>query len=163
MLLPSKLKKLNLFLNGAWLSETKSVKLPFPKFKREDWKGIKWRTGAQEDSTFEFSLGGLSIPALASIGGTKIDDTQLRFAGAYQADDTGVIHSVELVVQGQTNEVDGGDAEEAKDTEHKYVVDWVYYKLTIDGADVLEIDKLRQITKVQGVDIEADLRTAAGL
>lgn len=163
MLLPSKLKKLNLFMDGSWLTETKSVKLPFPKFKTEDWKGVKWRTGAQDDAALEFTLGGLSLVAIRAMGVEKIDGVQLRFAGGYQADDTAAVQAVEVIVQGQVNELDPGDAEEGKDTEHKFTVNWVYYKLTIDGVDEVEIDKLRQITKFQGVEYGAALRTASGL
>lgn len=167
-MLPAKLKRLNFFLNGSnYAGEAKSVKLPNIKYKREGYRGgsmlaeAKWRSGL-EDTTLEFTLGGVSATTLRAMGTTQLDGTQLRFSGAYQNDHTGQISSVEVLVQGQINEVDFGDAEIGKDTEHKYTVDWVYYKLTIDGADALEFDIINGIEKFAGVDVAADLRAAAG-
>jgi hypothetical protein len=167
-MLPAKLKRLNLFLNGSnYAGEAKSVKLPNIKYKTEGYRGgsmsgeIKWRSGL-DDTKLEFTLGGLSAATIRAIGSTQLDGNQLRFSGAYQNDQTGQISSVEIIVQGQINETDFGDAEIGKDTEHKYTVDWVYYKLTIDGADVVEIDIINGIEKFDGVDQAAALRAAAG-
>lgn len=167
-MLPAKLKRLNLFLNGShYAGEAKSAKLPNIKYKTEGYRGgsmsgeVKWRSGL-EDSKFEFTLGGLSAATIRAMGATQLDGTQLRFSGAYQNDHTGQISSVEILVQGQINEVDFGDAEIGKDTEHKFTVDWVYYKLTIDGADEVEIDIINGIEKFGGVDVAAGLRAAAG-
>ena len=167
-MLPAKLKRQNLFLNGSnYAGEAKSVKLPNIKYKTEGYRAgkmsgeAKWRSGI-DDSKLEFTLGGLSAPTIRAIGTTQLDGAQLRFAGAYQRDDTGQISAVEVLVQGQINETDFGDAETGKDTEHKFTVDWVYYKLTIDGVDEVEIDLLNGIEKFGGVDVAAGLRAAAG-
>lgn len=167
-MLPAKLKWMNLFLNGVtYAGEAKSVKLPNIKYKTEGYRGgsmsseAKWRSGL-DDTKLEFTLGGLSAATISAIGTTQLDGTQLRFAGSYQRDNTGEISAVEVLVQGQINETDFGDAEIGKDTEHKFTVDWVYYKLTIDGADVVEFDILNGVEKFGGVDRNAALRAAAG-
>lgn len=166
--LPSKLFRMNLFQNGgSFGGEAKTVKLPSLKHKTEGYRGAgmggeaKYRVGMDE-LKLEFTLGGLSVAALRSMGETRLDGTQFRFAGGYRRLDTGEVSAVEVVVHGQTNEVDMGDAEMAKDTEHKFVVDLVYYKLTIDGVDEVEIDILAGVEKWQGVDVNEALRAAAG-
>lgn len=169
MNLPSKLKLMNLFADGyGFGGEAKNVKLPTLKMLTEKFSGggmagsASWRTGQVDDLKLEYTLGGLSVVALKAMGVVEIDGLQLRFAGAYQRPDDGAVQSVEVVVRGQQNELDMGDAEAGKDTEHKYVVDCVYYKLSIDGAELIEIDILAGIVKFNGVDQNAALRQAAG-
>lgn len=169
MNLPSKLKLMNLFLDGfGFAGEAKNVKLPALKFMTEDFTGgvmagkAKWRTGQVDELKLEYTLGGLSVAAIKAMGKVEIDGVQLRFAGAYQRPDSGDVMALEVVVRGQQNEMDLGDAETGKDTEHKYVVDAVYYKLSVNGAEVVEIDVLNGVIKVDGVDQNAALRQAAG-
>lgn len=169
MNLPSKLKMMNLFLAGyGFGGEAKTVKLPSLKFMTEKFSGggmagaVNWRTGQVDDLKLEYTIGGMSVQALKASGETEIDGVQLRFGGAYQRPDTGAVQSVEVVVHGQQNEIDMGDAEIGKDTDHKYVVDCVYYQLTIDGAELIEIDILNGVLKINGVDQLAPLRQAAG-
>lgn len=169
--LPSKLKKQNLFINGyGFGGEAKTVNLPKLKQMTEGYRGgsmigkAKYRTGELDELKLEFTLGGLAVVALREFGNPLIDGTQLRFAGGYERVDTGEVSAVEVIVHGQINEIDMGDSEPGKDTEHKYVVDCVYYKLIVDGADEIELDFISGIEKYQGVEVAQGeaLRIAAG-
>lgn len=169
MNLPSKLKLMNLFADGyGYGGEAKNVKLPPLKFLTEKFNAgvmagsAAWRTGQVDELKLEYTLGGLSVVALRAMGAVEIDGLQLRFAGAYQRPDDGAVQALEVVVRGQQNEMDMGDAEAGKDTEHKYVVDCVYYKLSVDGAELVEIDIINGVIKINGVDQNAALRQAAG-
>ncbi|WP_435605886.1 phage major tail tube protein [Pseudomonas knackmussii] len=87
----------------------------------------------------------------------------LRFAGAYQRDDTGEVTAVEIVARGRYETIDPGDAKPGENTEHKFTMACTYYKLTVDGQEVIEIDLLNFIEKVDGQDILAAQRKAIGL
>ncbi|PZR37186.1 phage major tail tube protein [Caulobacter segnis] len=165
--LPSKLMMMNTFLNGyGYGGEAKVVKPPPLKFMTDKHNTeigpINYRNGQIDELKLEYTLAGLVVQSIRAMGATAIDGVQLRFTGAYQRPDTGETSQAEIVVRGQQNEWDPGDAEVGKDTEHKYVVDCVYYKLTIDGVEEAEIDKLNRLIKIGGVDLTAKLRQAAG-
>ena len=64
----------------------------------------------------------------------------LRFAGSYQRDDTGETTALEMVVRGRHEEIDFGNSKPGDDTELSMKTVWSYYKLSIDGKAVIEID-----------------------
>jgi P2 family phage contractile tail tube protein len=101
--------------------------------------------------------------ALKQYGATSHHAVQLRFAGAYQNDDDGVTSAVEVVVRGRHQEIDMGSAKQATDTSHKYNTTCSYYKLSVDGEVLIELDFMGGIEKVGGVDRNADIRKAIGL
>ena len=88
---------------------------------------------------------------------------QLRFAGAYQRDDTGAVDAVEVVVRGRHEEIDMGDAKPGDDTEFTVKTAVSYYKLSINGVVEIEIDLVNMIEVAGGVDRLAEQRRAIGL
>jgi P2 family phage contractile tail tube protein len=168
MAFPSKLKKLNLFQDGAsFLAETKTVTLPPLKRLSEGYRGAGMTGEMDVDMghdklELEFTLGGLVPAAIGAWGQTGLSATQYRFAGAYENIDTGDVTPVEVVVRGRCTEVDFGDAEAGKDTEHKFKVSCAYYKLIVGGIDLIEIDVLRGVEIVNGNDLTAAIRNAIG-
>lgn len=171
MALPPKLKNLNLFNEGnSYLGQVKTVTLPKLARKTEDYRGggmnstVKVDLGMSDDGlVLESTLGGLDLITLRQFGMEKIDGVYLRFAGAYQRDDTGEVDAVEVVVKGRHEEIDGGDSEPGEDTEHKVVTNCVYYKLTVNGVVEAEIDILGFKEIIGGVDRLEKQRSAIGL
>src|SRR5690606_41905814 len=96
-------------------------------------------------------------------GITRADGVLLRFAGAYQRDDTGEVSAVEVVVRGRHEEISMGDAESGEDTEQSITTTCSYYKLTIDNEVIAEIDILNMVEMIDGEDRLADQRAAIGL
>ena len=88
---------------------------------------------------------------------------QLRYAGAYQADDSDTPDAVEVVVRGRHSEVDPGSSKPGDDTAFKVVTEISYYKLTVNGEDVIEIDIMNMVEKINGVDLLAKQRAAIGM
>ncbi|EMO9523734.1 phage major tail tube protein, partial [Pseudomonas aeruginosa] len=111
----------------------------------------------------EWTLGGLDLIVLRQHGAVKADAVQLRWAGAYQRDDDGAVTAVEIVGRGRHEEIDMGDAQPGEDTEHKINTALTYYKLVIDGREIIEIDNLNFIYKVDGKDLLAEQRKAIGI
>ncbi|ENE2335260.1 phage major tail tube protein, partial [Salmonella enterica] len=80
-----------------------------------------------------------------------------------QRDDTGEIVAVEVVMRGRHKEIDGGENKQGENTSTKLSTVCTYYRLTIDGSDVIEIDTVNMIEKVNGVDRLEQHRRAIGL
>ena len=171
MALARKLKNMNLFNEGnSYLGQVKTVTLPKLARKTEDFRGggmngtVKVDLGMSDDGlVLESTFGGLDLLTLRQFGLEKADGVYLRFAGAYQSDDTGEVDAVEVIVKGRHEEIDGGDAEPGEDTEHKVTTNCVYYKLTVNGVVEVEIDLLGFKETINGVDRLEKQRNAIGL
>jgi len=171
MALPRKLKNLNLFNDGnSYLGVSRNVTLPPLARKMEGYRGggmngpVKVDLGMSDDGIqFEWTLGGLDLTVLRQFGVTTADGVLLRFAGAYQRDDTGEVSAVEVVVRGRHEEINLGDAQAGEDTEVGIVTTCSYYKLIVDGNTEIEIDLLNMVETVNGEDRLAAQRSAIGL
>jgi len=171
MALPSKLKNMNYFNEGnSYLGKIKTVVLPKLARKTEDYRGggmngsVKTDLGMADDGlVLESTFGGLDLITLRQFGMEKIDGVYIRFAGAYQRDDTGEVDAVEVVVRGRHEEIDGGESTPGEDTEHKVTTNCVYYKLTVNGVVEVEIDLLGFKEVIGGVDRLEKQRNAIGL
>lgn len=170
MALPKKLKLMDVFNNGtSYLGQTGEVTIPKLVRKLEDWRGggmngnVKVDLGLGDDTTeFNWKLGGIDQLILEQWGAQTVDAHMLRFAGSYQRDDTGETSAVEIVVRGRHEEIDFGNQKQGDDTETSIKTIWSYYKLTIDGKVIVEIDIPNMIEIVNGVDLMAKHRANIG-
>lgn len=167
--MPNTLKNLMLFNEGlAYLGKVKSVSLPNLTRKMEDWRGggmggvVKMDMGG-EALTMSFVCGGPMRDVLRQYGVTRADGVYLRFAGAYQQDDTGAVDSIEVIVRGRHSEIEMGDQEVGEPGEFPVTTEAVYYKLVWNGRTEIEIDVLNMIEIVGGVDRLAEQRAALGI
>lgn len=167
--MPKKLKHMNLFNDGeSYMGQVAEVNLPKLTRKMEEWRGagmgqpLKIDNGA-EAMSFEWTCGGLMRGVLKQYGITTHDGVQLRFAGSYRADDSDEPDAVEIVIRGRHSEIDFGSGKPGDDTTFKVVTEISYYKLTINGEDVIEIDVINMMEKVDGVDRLAKDKKAIGL
>ena len=171
MALPRKLKHLNLFNDGNnWQGIVESLTLP--KFTR---KFEKYRGGGMpgavdvdmglDDGALdtEFSIGGTELLLFKQMGKATVDGIQLRFTGSIQRDDTGETVAVEVVMRGRQKEIDTGEGKQGEDTESKISVVCTYFRLTMDGKELVEIDTINMIEKVNGVDRLEQHRRNIGL
>lgn len=169
MALPKKLKYLNLFNDGnSYLGLVSSLTLPKLTRKLENYRGggmsgsVAVDFGLDDDAlTLEWSIGGLDELVLQQWGSTS--DIPLRFAGSLQRDDTGDVSAVEVMMRGRHKEFDFGEYKQGEDTETKVTTQCTYFKLTIDGKELIEIDTINMVEIVNGVDRLAEHRTALGL
>ena len=171
MALARKLKHFNLFNDGnLYGGVAKSLTLPNLARKIEKYRGggmdgpVGVDLGHSDDGiTLEWTLGGWDLIALRQYGAVRADGVMLRFAGSVQRDDDGTVSAVEIVVRGRHEEIDFGDAAPGEDTEHKITTTCTYYKLTVDGEVIIEIDLLNFIFMVDGKDLLAEHRKAIGI
>ena len=172
MAMPRKLKLMNVFLNGySYQGVAKSVTLPKLTRKLENYRGAGMNGSAPVDLgldddalSMEWSLGGFPDSVIWELyAATGVDAVPIRFAGSYQRDDTGEIVAVEVVMRGRHKEIDGGENKQCENTSTKLSTVCTYYRLTIDGSDVIEIDTVNMVEKVNGVDRLEQHRRAIGL
>jgi P2 family phage contractile tail tube protein len=171
MAMPRKLKNLNLFNDAnSYLGVVKSVTLPPLGRKMEGYRGggmngpVKADLGFSDDGIqFEWKTGGLDLIALKQFGAVNASGIGLRFTGAFQQDDTEEVSAVEVVLRGRHETIEMGDAAPGEDTEHSITTTCTYYKLVVDNEEIIEIDLLNFIEKVDGVDMLEKQRAALGI
>lgn len=169
MSLPKKLKNFILFNDGnAYLGEVPEVVLPKLAIKMEDYRGggmpgtVKIDQGL-EALTLEWTAAGYLADAIKQFGTAKIDGAMLRLTQALQADDTEAIIPAEIVMRGRHSEIDFGTGKAGEMTAHKYKTELTYYKLSMEGVELVEIDVVNGIYIVGGVDRMAETRQALGI
>lgn len=169
MALPSKLKHFNVFADGvSHAGEAEEITLPKLTRKLEEYRAggmngpIDIDLG-NEKLELEATYGGLMRTILKQYGVTVADAALVRFAGAYQRDDTGAVDAVEVVVRGRHTELDFGNAKAGDNSQFKVKSSLSYYKLTVNGEVWIELDHINFIEIVFGVDRMAEQRRAIGL
>ncbi|MGV4733195.1 phage major tail tube protein [Burkholderia pseudomallei] len=167
--MPRKLKGFNLFQNGSnFVGQVKEVTLPKLTRKMEDYQGggmggpVPVDLG-QEAISLEWTCGGFMVEVVRQYGITTHDGVQLRFAGGYQREDSKSVDSIEIVVRGRHKEIDMGSAKPKEDTDFKVTTAASYYKLSINGQDLIEMDFINMVERINGNDLLDSLRQAIGL
>ena len=166
-MLPKILKNFNVFVDGrGYAGKIDEITLPKLTIKTE-----------------EYRAGGMDIPINIDIGMEKLE-AELTFAeydselfrlfglinnnavsltlrgGLQGSSDT---ESVVINLRGLFKELDFGSWKPAEKATLKCTVAANYYKLTIDGKELIEIDAENMIRKIDGVDQMASMRTALGI
>ncbi|KVN27025.1 phage tail protein [Burkholderia pyrrocinia] len=169
MAMPRKLKGFNLFQNGEnFVGQVQEITLPKLTRKMEDYQGggmsgpIKVDFG-NEGIQMEWTAGGFMKSVLQQYGAMQHDGVLLRFAGGYQTEDSTSVDAVEIVIKGRHSEIDPGSAKAKEDTAFKVTTVASYYKLSVNGEDIIEIDFVNMIERINGTDLLEALRKAIGL
>lgn len=168
-MLPSILKNFNVFTDGvSWQGEVDEVTQPKLTRKLEDFRAggmsgpIPIDMG-NEKIEIEVTLGGFVLDAVKKYAATKHDAVMLRFAGAYQNENTGGYDAVEIVVRGRYAEMDFGTAKAGDKSQTKIKMTCSYYKLSVNNDPYIELDFVNMIEIVNGVNILAAQKAAMGL
>ncbi|WP_373379604.1 phage major tail tube protein [Cupriavidus nantongensis] len=169
MAMPRKLKNFNVFADGvSHVGECEEIILPKLTRKLEEYRAggmngpIDLDFG-NEKLELETTYGSIMREILKQYGVTRASAAMVRFAGAYQRDDTGDMDAVEVVVRGRHTELDFGTGKVGDSSQFKVKSSLAYYKLTINGEVWVEIDHENFIEVVFGVDRLAEQRRAMGL
>ena len=171
MALPRKLKHGNIFMDGGnWIGVVEDYTPAKLSQKLEAYRGggmmgaVNIHMGLEDGALdTSFTFGGVEAELVKRMGLAKIDGVALRFAGSFQRDDTGEVVSVEIVQRGRFKELDRGTFKSGDNSQSKVGMVNTYYKETMNGVDLCEIDLLNMIWIVDGVDLMAEHRKAIGL
>lgn len=166
--LPRQLKDMNVFSESdSFSGNALTFTRPKLAMKLEEYRGAGMPAAVDLQMGLEkievtHKYGG-DMPALnKQFGADRIDASQLRFAGAYQNDDTGSYDDVQIIVRGRHVEIDSGDDEVGSKSGTSYKTSCTYYKQTRNGVVEFEIDVLGNVFSVYGVDRLAEVRRITG-
>lgn len=169
MALPSKLKNFNVFEDGvSFVGQVSEVQLPKLSRKMEAYRGGGMNGEVDVDLGTEklelgLTMGGFMKEMFNTWGTSKIDGVTVRFAGAYQRDDTGDIDAIEVYVRGRYKEIDPGKAKAGDNADQTGTMSLAYYRLVRNGETLIEVDFVNYVETVGGVDRLAEQRHAIGL
>ena len=171
MALPRKLKYLNIFNDGNnWMGIAESFTPPKLTRKLEKYRGGGMNGSVDIDLGLddgalevEWTIGGTEALLFKQLGVATADGVMLRFSGSYQSDDTGEVQAVEIVIRGRHKELDSGEYKQGDSSSTKVSTVATYYKLTLGGEMLVEIDVVNMIENIGGVDRLAEHRQAMGL
>ncbi|WP_227369842.1 phage major tail tube protein [Halomonas sp. M20] len=169
MALPKILKDFNLFGDGDnWQGQIPSLTLPELARRMVEYEGggmegpIEVDQGAQLQE-FEWTAGGMIAEIFDSYGSPIHDAALLRMTGSYESDETGETFPVEIVVRGRHKTIAMGEASKGDNNTISVTTTVSYYKLTVDGEDLIERDVPGMVFKVRGVDRYAQRRRNLGV
>lgn len=169
MSLPRKLKNFIVFNDGTiYMGQVPEADLPSLTRKMEEYRGggmngpIKLDQG-MEGMEFNWTLAGFERSLIAQWGTLSHNGVLLRFAGAIQSDDEPIAHALEVVMRGRHEEMTFGTAKAGDNTQIKVKSALSYYKLSIDGEVLIEIDFVNMIENIAGEDRLAATRLALAL
>lgn len=170
MALPKKLKYFNVYINGAsYVGQVESFTPPKLTRKLENFRGggmpgsVPIDLGYDDDAlVVEWSIGGLAYEVLKQHGGL-LNGVTLRFAGAYQQDDSEDYTKVEIIMTGRHKEQDRGELKQGESNSTKITTHCTYYKEIINNEESAEIDFINMIDKIGGIDRLVQARQAIGI
>jgi|TARA_A100001518_G_C1222068_1_gene66984 hypothetical protein len=169
MALPRKLKDFNLFGDGNnWQGQIPSLTLP------ELARAVEGYRGGGMDGAVELDMGqeiiemswqaaGMITEIFTEYGTSIHDANLLRFSGSYESDETGQIVPVEVTVRGRHKTIAMGEAASGDSNNIEVTTTCTYYKLVVDGEEIIEIDVPGYVFRVRGVDRLAGRRQALNL
>lgn len=170
MALPSTIKNFNTYVDGvSYVGQTEEVTLPTLSRKMEEYRG------GGMDGPVDIDLGQEKLEAEVKFGGQVFDllkhyglcdpaGLRLRFSGAVQNDSSACgVDSLDIVMLGRISEISRDALKPGDMTPHTYKFPLTYYKETVNGVDLIEIDIPNYVFKVNGVDRLAEQRAAMGL
>ena len=170
MSLPNILKDFNLFGDGNnWQGKIPSLTLPELARRMVEYEGGGMDGPIEVDQgmqlmTMEWTAGGLIVDGLFDTFGSPVNDAaMLRMNGSYESDETGQVIPVEIVVRGRHKTIGMGEGSKGDNNTMSITTTISYYKLTVDGEDIIERDVPGYVFKVRGEDRLADRRAALGL
>jgi P2 family phage contractile tail tube protein len=153
----------------GYAGKVQKVTLPKLTRKMEEYQAggldapIEIDMGMEKIIIDELILAEMVDDVITSFGTSKIDGVSVRLTGSIKAEDQEEEIPVKVTMQGRWSEIDMGSFESGKPGEMKLKAALVYYKLEKDGKELIEIDLLNGVSKVNGKDLLAKRRANLGL
>ena len=171
MNIPEKLINFRVFENGADQLGLADVTLPNLEAMTATIKGAGLAgeidtpvLGHYGSQTAEFNWRTLDVP-LVHFAAPHSFLFDLREANQVKDTGTGeyIVQGIKVVMRGVPKNTELGKADVDTASESKTTIEVDYIKITIDGKEVLELDKYNYICKVEGKDYLKDVSTVLGI
>lgn len=167
-MLPKVLKNWSLYIDGrGYAGLAKKIKLPKLETEGEDYRAagmlgtVKIELGIK-GLELGFTLAEFSAAVLRSWGVQDISGINARFLGAAVAADGAGTDAIEISVRGRWESLDMGDVEGKKLSELDVTMPLTYYRYSLNGEVLIEIDMISGKMVVDGKDMTADQLNAIG-
>lgn len=155
--------------NIDFIAKAEEVDLPKVKFKFADTKAL----GLYAESEVATGLDKMEAkikfnsvyPEFVSIAANPFKTQSIIIKAPYQmwsVDGVSKTSTLKAEMKGQFKEYDTGKVKGRDSSEAEATLNVIYYKLEIDGKDVIEIDTFNNIYKVNGNDILSDYKKSIG-
>jgi len=165
-MLPRQLFNFTVFADGGdYRGEIPEITLPTLTRKLEEYRAggmdgpIDLDFG-QEKMEAELKGAGFLAGLATKWGARQHDATMLRFVGALSRGTSEALESCEAVMRGRLAKIDPGSSQAGEKTEQTYSYSLSYFRLTVGGITMFEIDIVNMVCVVDGVDIMAEVRAA---
>ncbi|MEA1053522.1 phage major tail tube protein [Lamprobacter modestohalophilus] len=162
------MKNMNLFVDGrGYAGRIDEIQLPKLTLKTEEHRAggmdlpVEIELG-MEKLEAELTFSDYDPELFAVFGLLDLRDVQLTIRGAIQAQGSEP-QAVLINLQGGWRELDGGSWKPGDKSTLKAAVAAKYYKLSINGVEMIEVDAVNLVRKVGGTDQLAAIREAIGL
>ena len=167
---PYTLKNFNFFIDGiGYAGRVDEVNLPKLSVKGEENRAGGHDTPIEIDMGMEklecdFTLSQFDWDTLKQFGIFNAKETLFTFRGAIHDDSSpDAVKPVVATMRGGIKESDLGSAKAGEKTQLKCTCALKYYRLTIDGELIYEIDAMNLKRVIGGVDQVEAIRNAIGL
>ncbi|MFD2177739.1 phage major tail tube protein [Veronia pacifica] len=163
------LREMNLYVNGkGYAGVIDELNLPKLKIKTEEYRGGGMNMPVDIDMGMEkletdFSVSKFDKNVLTSFGLKAGHAIPLTVRGAVIDEADGSEFAVVVTLRGIVTEMDFGSWKSGDNTPLKVAMSLRYYRLTVNGEDLHEIDVANMVRKINGVDQLADTRKHIGL
>ncbi|EGG94657.1 phage major tail tube protein [gamma proteobacterium IMCC1989] len=163
------LKNMNLSVDGkGYAGVIEEIVLPKLTVKTEEFRGGGMDTPVKLDMGMEaleisFTLKKFDKGLLTRFGLGNGKRVQLTVRGGLSSDGDGSEIPLTINLQGMITEMDFGTWKAGENAMVKATVSLRYYKLTLDGEELHEIDIANMIRKIDGFDYLAITRKNIGL
>lgn len=167
--LPKVLKNFNVFVDGVGQAGiVNEIQLPKINVKTEEHRAGGMDLPVKLDMGMEaleaiLTFGELAVDMLKLFGLLDKPGVPITVRGAMQAQGSTEVTPVVVAMAGGWSAIDMGTWKAGDPNTTTYTVALTYYKLTIGGTDIIEIDVLNMVRKINGVDALEGQRTALGL
>lgn len=161
-------KNFNLFVDGkGFAGNTDEANMPELALQTEEYRAGGMDapidiTMGMEKLTADFTLNSHSKDVLSLFGIKEGSTTSFTVREAMESFDgtvTAVVHNL----TGKIIKISQGTSKAGEVPKDKYDLSLTYYKQTIGGTIVHEIDVINMVRIINGTDVLADIRSALGM
>lgn len=163
------LRNMNLYVNGkGYAGAIDELTLPTLTLKTEEYRGggmdipIDIDMGMEKMET-DFTLSKFDKDVLVSFGLKAGSPVPLTIRGSVMSEEDGTEFPVVITLRGIVREMEFGTWTAGEAATVKVTVSLRYYRLTMNGEDLHEIDSANMVRKINGVDHLANTRRNIGM
>ena len=162
-MIPNILKNFNVFIDGrGYAGKAEEITLPKLTKKIEEYRGAGMSAPIDIDMGLEklemdITFADYDEELFKLWGATNGSEIQFTIRGALQG--TSAAIPVIVNVTGYLKEMESGSWKAGEKSTLKCSLSCNYYKLTINNAEIIEIDPINMVNKVNGIDTLSEIRS----